>query len=217
MEAISVSLDFSSLICRQLLTTSLVEKSVNQGTPVVFVSINYRVLIMGFPSGDEPHNLGIENLGLLDQRLAFAWVQENIAAFGGDPEKVTIMGESAGGTGILQHLVAYGGRDDHLFRAAIVESGSFYDVPCNWNITATREANYQSFLNATGCADIACLKTLDIETLFTQALVYFEDFLPSIDGDFMTKHPVELFNEGKALNVPLLMGGKYILKDEELG
>lgn len=83
----------------------------------IFVSIQYRLLFYGFPSGDEPHDLGIENLGLLDQRLAFKWVKENIGAFGGDGDKVTIMGESAGGTGILQHLVAYGGRDDNLFRA----------------------------------------------------------------------------------------------------
>lgn len=59
----------------------------------IFVSIQYRLLFYGFPSGNEPHALGVENLGLLDQRLAFKWVQENIAAFGGDPEKVTIMGE----------------------------------------------------------------------------------------------------------------------------
>lgn len=59
----------------------------------IFTSINYRLLFYGFPSGDEPHQLGIENLGLKDQRLAFKWVQENIAAFGGDPSKVTVMGE----------------------------------------------------------------------------------------------------------------------------
>jgi acetylcholinesterase len=50
-------------------------------------------LIYGFPSGDEPHSLGVENLGLKDQRLAFQWVKENILEFGGNPQKVTIMGE----------------------------------------------------------------------------------------------------------------------------
>lgn len=59
----------------------------------IFTSINYRLLFYGYPSGNEPHELGIENLGLKDQRLAFKWVQENIASFGGDPSKVTVMGE----------------------------------------------------------------------------------------------------------------------------
>ncbi|PVH70977.1 alpha/beta-hydrolase [Cadophora sp. DSE1049] len=184
----------------------IVQKSVNQNTPIIFVSIQYRLLFYGFPSGDEPLALGIENLGLLDQRLAFQWVQENIAAFGGDPSKVTIMGESAGGTGILQHLVAYGGRDDHLFRAAIVQSGSFYDVPCNWNISAIRETNYQLLLNQTGCGNISCLQTLDNEILFNVSLQHYDQFLPSIDGEFMPTHPVELFDQGKQISVPLLMG-----------
>ncbi|KAH7314245.1 alpha/beta-hydrolase [Rhexocercosporidium sp. MPI-PUGE-AT-0058] len=184
----------------------IVQKSVAQNTPIIFVSIQYRLLFYGFPSGNEPHALGRENLGLLDQRLAFQWVQENIAAFGGDPTKVTIMGESAGGTGILQHLVAYGGRNDHLFRAAIVQSGSFYDVPCNWNVSTIREANYQSFLNETGCDGFSCLQTLDNEILFNVSLKFFSQFLPSIDGTFMPAHPVELFDQGKQISVPLLMG-----------
>lgn len=91
---------------------------------------------------------------------------------------------------------------------AIVESGSFYDIPCNWNISAIREANYQSFLNDTGCSDLECLKTLDNDILYSVSLTYYEEFLPSIDGDFMTKHAVELFNEGSFVSVPLLMGGK---------
>lgn len=91
---------------------------------------------------------------------------------------------------------------------AIIESGSFYDIPCNWNISAIREANYQSFLNDTGCSDLECLKTLDNDVLYNVSLAYFEDFLPSIDGDFMTRHAVEHFNDGNFVSVPLLMGGK---------
>ncbi|RDW84960.1 hypothetical protein BP6252_02550 [Coleophoma cylindrospora] len=190
----------------QLNGSYIVERSVALGSPIIFTSINYRLLFYGFPSGNEPHQAGIENLGLKDQRLAFKWVQENIAAFGGDASKVTVMGESAGGTGILQHMTAYGGRNDGLFRAAIIESGSFYDIPCNWNISAIREAKYQSFLNDTGCGDLDCLKTLDNDVLYNVSLTYYADFLPSIDGDFMTKHAVELFNEGNFVSVPLLMG-----------
>jgi hypothetical protein len=91
---------------------------------------------------------------------------------------------------------------------AIVESGSFYDMPCNWNISDIREQDYQDFLLDAGCGDVACLKTLDNDVLFNVSLKYYAEFLPSIDGVFMQAHPVELFNDGKFLSVPLLMGGK---------
>lgn len=176
------------------------------GKPIIFASINYRLLVLGFPAGSEAFEAGIENLGNLDQRLAMRWVQENIGAFGGDPDKVTVMGESGGGTDILQHLVAYGGRDEHLFRAAIVESGSFYQVNCTWNITEQTQSNWNDLLSYTNCTDLACLKALDTATVTAAALEFWDTFLPSIDGNFLPEHPVQLYDEGKFINVPLLMG-----------
>jgi len=81
-------------------------------------------------------------------------------------------------------------------------------MPCNWNISATREASYQKLLNATGCGGLDCLRTLDNDALYNAFLAQFLDFLPSIDGDFMQAHPVQLFDEGKFISIPLLMGGK---------
>ncbi|GAA5903188.1 hypothetical protein JCM6882_006988 [Rhodosporidiobolus microsporus] len=184
----------------------IVEQSVEMGMPIIFTSINYRLLVGGFPSGNEAHSLGIENLGLLDQRLGMEWIQDNIAAFGGDPGKVTVMGESAGGSAILQHLVAYGGQKQSLFRAAIVESGSFYQTYCNWNLTEWREANWQSLLAATNCTDLACLKEMDADTLYTVAGTFYDKFLYSIDGDLIQEHPVQLWDEKKFVDVALLMG-----------
>jgi carboxylesterase type B len=75
-------------------------------------------------SGDEIAGAGQTNLGLKDQRLALQWLQENGAAFGADTSKVTIWGESAGAASVGFHLTAFNGRDDKLFRAAIMESGN---------------------------------------------------------------------------------------------
>lgn len=91
---------------------------------------------------------------------------------------------------------------------AVVVSGSFYEMSCDWNISSVREADYQSFLNDTGCDDFSCLRTLDDDTMLNASVKYWPKFLPSIDGDFMTAHPVELFEQGVQIPVPLLMGGE---------
>ncbi|KAK6086421.1 carboxylesterase family protein [Seiridium cupressi] len=102
----------------------IVDQSVKLGKPFIGVSINYRLQAFGFIWGTVVQDSGVSNLGIKDQRLALHWIQENIAAFGGDPSKVTVWGESAGASSIGWQLLAYGGRDDGLFRAAILESGS---------------------------------------------------------------------------------------------
>lgn len=102
----------------------IVQQSVEAGKPFIGVGVNYRLQGFGFLFGNEVLEAGAANIGLHDQRLALRWVQENIAAFGGDPAKVTVWGESAGASDIGAHLLAYRGRDEGLFRAAIMESGA---------------------------------------------------------------------------------------------
>jgi carboxylesterase type B len=87
----------------------VVDQSVRMGTPVIGVSINYRLSAFGFLSGGEASAAGISNNGIRDQRLALEWLQENIAAFGGSPKKVTIFGESAGAGSSTLHVLAYNG------------------------------------------------------------------------------------------------------------
>jgi carboxylesterase type B len=192
----------------------LVQRSVEIGKPIIGVSINYRLSGWGFLWGEEVAAAGVTNLGLRDQRLALHWVQENIAAFGGDPSKVTIHGESAGANSVGTHLVAYGGRDDGLFRAAIAESGG--PTPLSYYVNAsTWEPNYQQIVQLAGCSNttdtLACLRTVPTETLsniFNSSDVTAAAD-PVIDGDFITQSTTNLTRNGNFVRVPFLIGTNF--------
>jgi carboxylesterase type B len=96
--------------------TALVAGAAAKGTPVIYVAMNYRVNIFGFASSSALRSEKSLNAGLLDQRLALAWVQSNIATFGGNPKNVTIFGESDGATSVGLHLTsnAGNGRTEHV-------------------------------------------------------------------------------------------------------
>src|SRR5215813_12627894 len=110
---------------------------------VVVVTLNYRLGALGFLTVPE---LGLTgNYGILDQRMALQWVAENIAAFGGDPTKVTIFGESAGAMSVGLHLFSIP-QDRSLFRAAIMESNPLA-LPYP-SLLAQVEAKWQAFRDA---------------------------------------------------------------------
>lgn len=158
------------------------------GKPFIGVSINYRVSAWGWLFSNETRAEGVTNLGLRDQRLALAWVQENIAAFGGDPSKVTIWGESAGAGSVSAQTMAFGGRDDHLFRGVIAESGA--PLVASYLAPAIGQATYDNITRDTGCSTAAnslqCLRNLPFETLnnavnVTPPYIFYE----ALDGDFL--------------------------------
>jgi carboxylesterase type B len=91
---------------------------------VVLVGINYRTNLFGFPGPVPGLPKEQQNLGFLDQRMALSWIQKNIAKFGGDPDKVTIFGESAGARSVDQLLLTSGPPKKPMFRAVIMQSGS---------------------------------------------------------------------------------------------
>ena len=107
----------------------VVQNAMEMNKPIIGVVLNYRTMGFGFLASQEVLAAGVANLGLFDQRLGLRWIQENIKNFGGDTAKVTIAGESAGGSSVGYHLVAFNGNNDGLFRAAIMESGSLLGAP----------------------------------------------------------------------------------------
>lgn len=100
----------------------IVDRSVEMGTPMIGVSINYRLSALGFLCGEEALDAGITNNGFRDQRLALRWVNENIRSFGGSPKKVTIFGESSGAESVSAQVFAYNGN----------KLASIFVVCANW-------------------------------------------------------------------------------------
>lgn len=201
--------------------TSLIKESVAQGKPIIFVAVNYRVGGFGFLPGKEVLKDGSANLGLLDQRLGLKWVADNIAAFGGDPSKVTIWGESAGAISVLDQMVLYDGDNTYngkpLFRGAIMNSGSV--VPADRVDGAKGQAVYNTVVKAAGCSSasdtLACLRGVDYTTFLNAAnsvpgiLSYSTvslSYLPRPDGTALSLSPDLLVAANKYAKVPYIIG-----------
>ncbi|KAL1296824.1 hypothetical protein AAFC00_004450 [Neodothiora populina] len=151
--------------------TPIVAQSVKLGAPVIYVAMNYRVGGFGFLAGKELKADGSTNLGLRDQRLALEWISENIAAFGGDPTKITIWGESAGAISVFDQTIINGGDNTHqgkaLFRGAIMNSGSI--TPALDVDHPKPQAIYDLVVKNAGCSSasdtLACLRNLPYQDL----------------------------------------------------
>ncbi|KAI0447217.1 alpha/beta-hydrolase [Xylaria telfairii] len=186
--------------------SGVVRLSQESQQPIIAVSINYRIGVLGFLQSPEVLAEGSSNAGLLDQRLALTWIGENIAAFGGDPDRITVWGESAGAQSIALHLHSFGGRDDGLFRAAILESGSAIGVALQ--PLAYYEAPFDNLTRTVGCADaadrLACLRGIPPDDLFAARGSNYWN--PLVDGGFLTDYPSALAGSGSFIKVPLLLG-----------
>jgi para-nitrobenzyl esterase len=183
---------------------------------VVCVTINYRLGVDGFLYLGS----GVANLGLLDQVAALAWVQENIAAFGGDPARVTIAGESAGAMSVTSLLSL--GRADGLFRRAIAESGAGHhaitpptarmvgehlarqlQVPPT--LEAIAEVPHQKLLEAQMALSAEVFTAPD-PSRWGEVAANLMPFEPVIDGDVLPALPIEQIRAGSGSNVDLLVG-----------
>lgn len=187
--------------------SALVQESVKMGQPTIGVTFNYRLSGLGFLQGRAVNESGVANAGLHDQRLALQWIQENILAFGGDPSRVTIQGESAGAVSVGHHFLAYGGRDDGLFHAGIAQSGGPLTTRSLISLDQ-QDTLYNDVLNSTNCTGeedtLECLRAAPVDAL----QVAFEslNFFPVLDGGIITGTPSVALREGRFVKRPLLIG-----------
>lgn len=188
----------------------IVETSVQIGKPIIGVSIAYRLSGWGFLASQQVSGHGATNMALRDQRLALHWVQENIAAFGGDHTKVTIWGESAGAASVGFQLTAYNGRDDKLFWAAIMESCNpvFY---FSFETESYYQSAYDQLVNVANCTtaidSLACLRQAPFEPInnFFNSSVG-GNWQPIVDGDLVVRWASEQLRDGAFVHVPIIDG-----------
>ncbi len=183
---------------------------------IVYVSINYRLGSLGyldFTQFSTPERPFDSNLGLRDQVAALEWVQRNIAGFGGDPDNVTLFGESAGGNAVTTLMTTPSARG--LFARAIAES-SAPGLVTTAERAAGWAADYVKLLGAGPENAAEALSTSPVgalgragNRLGAKVLVEtpgLHPFGPVIDGDFLPKPPLDAFSDGSAHRVPLIIG-----------
>ncbi|BGP15770.1 hypothetical protein JCM10213v2_003759 [Rhodosporidiobolus nylandii] len=197
--------------------TNLVLRSQAIGKPTIVCTIDYRLGFLGFGASDALREAGLLNLGLHDQRQALRWVSENIQAFGGDPSKVLLFGQSAGAIAVSYQMLAYGGNLTELVRGAIMESGapgtafafdhtssfpafSYPDEPMKNNLVLSKASCLSS------ADELACLRSATTSQILSgQANVRAYGgfpYAPVIDGEFLTDVPSKLLAAGNSTKDP---------------
>src|SRR6218665_111831 len=183
---------------------------------VILVSIGYRVGALGFLCLDHPS--APCNVGLFDQRLGLDWVKRNIRAFGGDPDNVTLFGESAGSVSVSLHLLSPLSWD--LFHRAIMQSGTanmpWATVTKDEGMRGSKEVVFDYIrcnkTNDTGrladCLRKELPQRLVDEQWVSRGILQFP-FLPVVDNNFLKESPSELLRLGRFKKCPILLGSNF--------
>lgn len=173
-------------------------------TGTVVVTVNYRLGAMGFLATaalDGEARDGVSgNFGMLDQQAALRWVRANIGRFGGDPGRVTVAGESAGGRSVCTQLASPTAKG--LFRAGIIQSGAYGDCGARAHETAVSQG--AAFAKQLGCADLACLRAKPAAEILAAQNGF--DWAPVAGGAFLPRQPKDAFERGAAAGVPVMNG-----------
>lgn len=192
----------------------LVAQSIDRGTPIIHINYGYRLGPFGYPQGEEAFRRRELNLGQKDTLTALEWVHANIHEFGGDKNKITIFGESAGGMGIgaLHFVKGF----DKLVRGAIMESGNA-NGPSVYNATE-REGMWQDYVKTVpSCASLAmsgnvfpCLRNASEEEIkgYVQQPSRF-GFSPTLDsgpGSLFPDYASRLYKRGDFARIPFISG-----------
>ncbi|KAK7461047.1 hypothetical protein VKT23_008976 [Stygiomarasmius scandens] len=205
---------FQSGSTRDFDPTMLIKSSAH---PMLFASFAYRLGALGFMGGSPLKEDGQLNIGLQDQRTALAWVQRYISNFGGDPNRVTISGQSGGAGSNMFHLLANDGDTGGLFHGVMGDSPSLSFTPTFDSNFA--EGVFNQFSSNAGCGTntssnvMSCLRSVGINDLVqswnklvsNRSSTLF-NFAPIVDGDFIRTEPVSAFRSGKFANVPVFFG-----------
>jgi para-nitrobenzyl esterase len=181
------------------------ENMARQG--IIAITVNYRLTVFGFLSHPEltqesPHQAS-GNYGYLDQQAALRWVQQNIRAFGGDPMKITIAGESAGSSSVNAQMASPLAKD--LIAGAIGESGSLMGTTKPVPLSEGEQVGLK-FASSIQASSLTMLRALPAAQLLEATASFQSRFPVTVDGYFLTKQPVEIFAAGQQAQVPLLVG-----------
>ncbi|KAF4200232.1 hypothetical protein CNMCM8927_003679 [Aspergillus lentulus] len=178
---------------------------------IIHVSMNYRLGAFGWLAGPTLQGMGgVSNVGLYDQRLALEWVQKHIHLFGGNPNQLTVMGESAGGGSIMHQITAYGGNKPLPFQRAIIQSPALSPTVSQFK----QETNTRTFLSLLNVTTIEEARRLSSDALINAnswqvGNATYGNYVwgPVVDGLFVPALPgISLLNGGFSHNVSVMAG-----------
>ncbi|KAJ6566962.1 Alpha/Beta hydrolase protein [Mycena capillaripes] len=185
---------------------------------LLLATFEYRLGQFGFLAGTPVHDNGALNAGLLDQKAVLQWVQRYIGKFGGDPNRVTIWGQSAGAGSVMYHMIGDGGTNTNLFHQAIADSPPLLYLPSYNDVFV--ENLFTQFAGLAGCgskttgaAIMSCLRAASTKKLATagsstlaKLTSSLYPFGPIADGSYIQERPVDAFRNGNFVPIPVLFG-----------